>query len=205
MVAGVIAARAGNGIGVTGACAACTIMPVKVLDSSGSGTAAAMANGIRWATDHGANIINLSLVLSGNDPSVAEAIAYAHDHGLLVVAAAGNASNDAQTFPASYPGVLSVAATDSGDRAYSWTTFGSWVSVAAPGCSMSTAPGGAFAEFCGTSAAAPLVAGLAGLAMSTGRPTAADVGAALQRTALPLPGTVGAGRVDALSLLQQFA
>jgi subtilisin family serine protease len=205
MVAGVIAARVGNGIGVAGTCSACSIMPIKVLDSSGAGTAASMADGIRWATDHGANIINLSLVLSGDDPSVGAAIAYAHDHGVLVVAAAGNASNDSQTFPASYPDVLSVAATDSGDRAYSWTTFGPWVAVAAPGCSMSTAMGGKFAEFCGTSAAAPLVAGLVGLAMSTGRATAADAGAALRRTAHPLPGVVNAGRVDALDLLQQFS
>jgi subtilisin family serine protease len=204
MVAGVIAARAGNGIGVTGICAACSIMPVKVLDSSGTGSAANMASGIRWAADHGANIINLSLVLSGDDAGVRDAIAYASGRGVLVVAAAGNASNDTQTFPASYPGVLSVAATDSTDHAYSWTTFGPWVSVAAPGCSMSTAVGGTFAEFCGTSAASPLVAGLAGLAMATGRPTAADAGAALQRTARPLPGVASAGRVDALTLLQQF-
>jgi thermitase len=147
----------------------------------------------------------LSLVLSGDDPSVREAIANAHEHGVLVVAAAGNASNDSQTFPASYPDVLSVAATDSGDHAYSWTTFGPWVAVAAPGCSMSTAMGGTFAEFCGTSAAAPLVAGLVGLAMSTGRPTADDAGAALRRTAHPLPGVVNAGRVDALDLLQQYS
>jgi subtilisin family serine protease len=205
MVSGVIAARVGNGIGVAGICSACSIMPVKVLDSNGAGTAASMADGIRWAADHGANIINLSLVLSGDDPGVRDAIAYAHDHGVLVVAAAGNASNDSQTFPASYPDVLSVAATDSGDHAYSWTTFGPWVAVAAPGCSMSTAMGGKFAEFCGTSAAAPLVAGLVGLAMSTGRPTAADAGAALRRTAHPLPGVVNAGRVDALDLLQQFS
>ena len=205
MVAGVIAARAGNGIGVAGTCAACSIMPVKVLDASGSGSAAGMADGIRWAVDHGASIINLSLVLSGDDPSVRAAIAYAVDRGILVVAAAGNASNNTQTFPASYPGVVSVAATDNGDHAYSWTTYGPWVSVAAPGCSMSTAPGGAYGEFCGTSAAAPLVAGLAGLALSTGRPTPAAVGAALQATAVPLPGVVGAGRVDALTLLQQYA
>ena len=141
MVAGIIAARMGNGIGVAGVCAACSIMPIKVLDANGTGTAASMADGIHWASDHGANIINLSLVLSGDDPSVRAAIAYAHDRGVLVVAAAGNASNDSQTFPASYPDVLSVAATDNGDHAYSWTTFGPWVAVAAPGCSMSTATG----------------------------------------------------------------
>jgi subtilisin family serine protease len=164
-----------------------------------------MADGIRWAVDHGASVINLSLVLSGDDATVRGAVGYAIDKGVLVVAAAGNASNDAQTFPASYPGVVSVAATDSGDHAYPWSTYGAWVSVAAPGCSMSTAPGGSFGEFCGTSAAAPLVAGLAGLALSTGRATPAAVGAALQQTATPLPGVVGAGRVDALSLLRQYA
>src|SRR5690242_5594178 len=205
MVAGVVAARAGNGIGVAGVCAACSVMPVKVLDASGSGSAAGMASGIRWAVDHGASIINLSLVLSGDDSSVRDAIGYAVGKGVLVVAAAGNAANQAQTFPASYPGVVSVAGTDSGDHAYAWSTFGAWVSVAAPGCSMSTAPGGGYGEFCGTSAAAPLVAGLAGLALSTGRPTPAAVGAALQSTSVPLPGVVGTGRVDALALLQQYA
>ena len=79
------------------------------------------------------------------------------------------------------------------------------MTLAAPGCSLTTARGGSFATFCGTSAAAPLVAGLAGLALSSGDASAAEVEAALEQTAVPLPGSVGSGRVDALGLLQREA
>jgi subtilisin family serine protease len=205
LVAGVIAARTGNGIGVAGVCGACVIMPVKALDAQGVGTSGGIAAGIDWAVDHGANIVNLSIVLSGDAPDVRGAVEYAHDRGVLVVAAAGNDGGGNATYPASYPGVLSVAATDQNGQRYSWSTYGDWVSVAAPGCTQSTAADGSYPQFCGTSAAAPLVAGLAGLAMATGRPSALAAGDALQQTATPLPGVAHAGRVDALALLQQFA
>jgi subtilisin family serine protease len=204
MVAGVIAARGGNGQGVAGACWSCLIMPIKVLDANGSGTAESIAAGIRYAADHGANVINMSFILSGPDPDVEAAIAYAHAHGVLVVAAAGNSGGGDPTFPASYSYVVSVAATDPADQLYSWSTRGSWVTLAAPGCTVTTAMGGGFAPFCGTSAAAPLVAGLAGLAWSSGSKTEADVEAALEQSATPLPGAVGSGRVDALRLIQQI-
>ena len=87
MVAGVVAARGNNGKGVAGVCWACLIMPIKVLDANGSGTAASIADGIRWAADHGASVINMSFVLSGPDPGVEEAVAYAHQHGVVVVGA----------------------------------------------------------------------------------------------------------------------
>ena len=85
-------------------------MPVKVLDASGVGTAQGVADGIRWAVDHGANVINMSFVLSGPDQGVADSIAYAESKGVVVVAAAGNGGSDDPTYPASYPGVVSVAA-----------------------------------------------------------------------------------------------
>jgi subtilisin family serine protease len=204
MVAGVIAARGDNGEGVAGVCWTCLIMPIKVLDANGSGTASSIADGIRWAADHGANVINMSIVLSGPDADVASAIAYAHDKGVMVVAAAGNAGNGDATYPASYPFVVSVAATDDSDQLYPWSTHGTWVTLAAPGCTMTTALGGGFAAFCGTSAAAPLVAGLAALGYEAGAPSEADLEAALERSAKPLPGEVGSGRVDALQLVSQF-
>jgi len=204
MVAGVIAARGNNGQGIAGACWTCLIMPIKVLDGSGSGTAQSIADGIRWATDHGANVINMSFVLSGPDTGVEAAIAYAHDHGVIVIAAAGNSGSSDATYPAAYPFVVSVAATDDADHLYPWSTHGSWVTLAAPGCTLTTALGGGFASFCGTSAAAPLVAGLAGLGYEAGAPSEAELEAALERTATPLPGAVGSGRVDALPLVRQF-
>ena len=204
MVAGVIAARPDNGIGGAGICWTCEVMPVKVLGADGSGTAEAIADGIRYAADHGANVISMSFVLSGPDDGVASALAYAHSRGVLLVAAAGNTGSNAPTYPASYPGVISVAAVDPNGVLYPWSARGSWVTLAAPGCAYTTAPGAAFVnDFCGTSAAAPLVAGLAGLALSAAGGSAASVEAGLERTAVPLPGSVGSGRVDALRLLQQ--
>ncbi len=204
MVAGVIAARGNNGQGVAGACWTCYVMPIKVLGADGSGTADAITAGIRWATDHGANVINMSFILSGPDQGVEDAIAYAHEHGVLVVAAAGNSSDDAPTFPASYPGVVSVAATDATGELYPWSTHGSWVTLAAPGCTVTTAMGGGFAPFCGTSAAAPLVAGLAALAYGSSGVDEAGLEAALAQTATPYPGAVASGRIDALRLVQQL-
>ena len=204
MVAGVIAARGDNGQGVAGVCWTCLIMPIKVLDANGSGTATSIAQGIRWAADHGANVINMSFVLSGPDPDVAAAISYAHDKGAIVIAAAGNSGTGDETYPAAYPFVVSVAATDDADQLYPWSTHGSWVTLAAPGCTLTTALGGGFASFCGTSAAAPLVAGLAALGYEAGAPSETALEAALERTAKPLPGSVGSGRVDALQLVSQF-
>jgi thermitase len=204
MVAGVIAARPDNGLGGAGICWSCRVMPVKVLGADGSGTAAAIADGIRYAADNGASVISMSFVLSGPDSGVESALAYAHSRGVLLVAAAGNGGNDTPTYPASYPNVVSVAAVDSSGALYPWSARGSWVTLAAPGCAFTTALGASFVgNFCGTSAAAPLVAGLAGLALSAGNRTTADVEAALEQTAVPLPGEVGSGRINALALLEQ--
>lgn len=205
MVAGVIAARPNNGIGGAGVCWSCRVMPIKVLGADGRGGASAIADGIRYAADHGANVISMSFVLSGPDANVESALKYAHSRGAILVAAAGNAGGDSQTYPASYPDVISVAAVDQSGALFPWSTHGTWVTLAAPGCSLTTAPGGSFATFCGTSAAAPLVAGLAGLALSSSDASAAEVEAALEQTAVPLPGSVGSGRVDALGLLQHEA
>jgi len=204
MVAGVIAARPDNGLGGAGICWTCRVMPVKVLGADGSGTAEAIAEGIRYAADNGANVISMSFVLSGPDAGVESALAYAHSRGVLLVAAAGNSGADTPTYPASYPDVVSVAAVDPTGALYPWSARGTWVTLAAPGCAFTTALGGGFvSRFCGTSAAAPLVAGLAALALSAGNDSAAAVEAALESTAVPLPGSVGSGRVDALQLLEQ--
>jgi len=110
MVAGVVAARANNHLGGVGICSRCSLMPVKVIAGNGSGNAADVAEGIRWAADHGASVI-----LSGPDENIARAIEYARGGGSVVVAAAGNEGTADVTFPASYPGVVSVAASDADD------------------------------------------------------------------------------------------
>jgi subtilisin family serine protease len=197
-VAGIIAARTGNGTGVAGICPRCTIMPVKVSDSAGRAWMSDVAAGIAWAADHGARVINVSI---GGQPSddLASAVRYAHDRGIVIVAAAGNGGSADPVYPAAYPEVISVAGTDENDRLYNWSTFGSWVRAAAPGCNTTTMMGGGYDNFCGTSSASPVVAGLAGLALSVApNASAAAVEHALLASQTRVPGT-GVPRVDALA------
>jgi len=202
-VAGVIAARSDNRIGVTSVCGTCAVMPVKVIGASGFGDAAHIATGIVWATDHGARVINLSVILDGPQQSVEDAVRYAHDRGVVVVAAAGNGSGLDPTYPAAYPEVISVAAAQEDGSLYPWTQRGPWVDVAAPGCSPSTARGGDYTMFCGTSSASASVAGVVALALSV-VPTASnvDVERVISETAAPLRGGgVASGYVDALAFV----
>jgi len=198
LVSGIIGARANNRTGIAGVCWSCSIMPVKVLDSKGVGLDSVIAAGIVWAVDHGARVINLSLGGPGDTDDLEHAIAYAVQNNAVVVAAAGNNGATALSFPAASRLALSVAGTNQSDRRYSWSNFGSWVSVAAPGCNLAPARGGGDAIFCGTSSAAPVVSGLAALALSANpNATPAEVADAVQRAAVRLPGVVQSGRVDA--------
>jgi subtilisin family serine protease len=197
-VAGIIGARGNNHTGVAGICWSCSIMPVKVLDSEGVGLDTVIAAGIVWAVDHGARVINLSLGGPGNTEDLENAIAYAVQKNAVVVAAAGNNGTTEQNFPGASPLAVSVAGTNAADRRYSWSNYGSWVHVAAPGCNFAPVRDGRDAVFCGTSAATPIVSGLAGLALSANpNATPAQVAEALQRTAVPLPGVVQSGRIQA--------
>ena len=201
--AGIVGARADNGVGISGMCPGCSIMPVKVLAADGSGTAFQIASGITWAADHGASIISMSLGGGQSDP-IAAAVHYAESKGVLVVAAAGNNGNSQPFYPAADPGVLSVAGTDAKDQLYSWSNRGSWVSVAAPGCDLTTLDGGGFSGFCGTSASAPIVAGVAGLALSYSPTSSAEtIEHAIISGAHPVAG-VGGGRVDAVATLAEL-
>lgn len=201
MVAGVIAARSNNALGVTSACWNCSVMPVKVIGADGSGGAGAVAEGIVWAADHGANVINLSFTMNGFDGAVAAAIDQARSRGVVIVAAAGNNGNAEPTFPAAYPGVVSVAGTDTADARYGWSSYGGWVSIAAPGCSLTTAAGGTYGEFCGTSSATAFVSGLAGLVRSLAGLSVEAVAQTLSVGAAPVGETASGGRVDAAAAL----
>lgn len=198
LVAGVIAARSNNRIGGVGACSQCSVMPVKVIAGNGAGQAVDIAEGITWAADHGARVLNMSFVMSGYDDGVAAALAHARAKGVLIVAAAGNDGSADVTFPAGQPGVVSVTGTDASDTRYQWASYGNWVTLAAPGCSQSTQAGGGYADFCGTSSAAAFASGVAALARSAARDAAADeVVAALAANSVRVGDFVATGRVDA--------
>ena len=197
-VAGVIAARADNATGTTGACWRCAIMPIKVLGADGVEDDSLIAAGIIWAADHGARVINLSLGGPGTTQVLAEAIAYATAKGALVVGAAGNSGTSVPFYPAADANALSVAGTTRNDKPYEWTNRGAWVDVAAPGCNPTIDRGDRYVVFCGTSAATPLVAGLAALALSrSAEVTPQALEQQIESAALPLPGLVRYGRVRA--------
>lgn len=202
MVAGVLAARTDNGIGVAGTCWTCSIMPVKVLGSDGSGYASDAAKGIMWAADNGAQVINLSLGSTDDSKAVRDAVAYAHAKGIVVVSAAGNSGVTTKNYPAAYAGVVAVAGSTPSDGRYPWSNYGSWVDVAAPGCVPTTYPDGGYGEMCGTSAASPIVAGIIGLALSArpglGREAIFE---ALTATAVDVGSYVAFGRIDAAATL----
>jgi thermitase len=205
-VAGVIAARRDNHIGIAGICGGCRIMPVKVLDSNGVGDDSVIAAGIVWAVDHGANVINLSLGGPGTTPALDDGIAYAVARSVTVIAAAGNSAATVPFYPAADPRVISVAATTEGDRPYVWSNFGDWVKVAAPGCNPAPMLEGGYGSFCGTSSATPVVTGLVALAVATSpRASAVEIEQALERPAVAMAGFVRYGRVDAARTLSLLA
>jgi subtilisin family serine protease len=203
--AAIIAANSDNGIGITGLCWQCRLMPVKVLNSSASGTYSALANGITWATDHGARVINMSLGGTTASSSLQSAVQYAVDHGVVLVGASGNYGSTAPFYPAYYDGVISVAGTTSSDGLYSWSDYGSWVSLAAPGCDYTASLSGYTSSFCGTSASAPVVSGLAGLLAADTAATGAGITNAIESSSVPIGSQVAYGRVDAAAALSALA
>ncbi|GAX90466.1 S8 family serine peptidase [Effusibacillus lacus] len=166
-VAGVIIARTNNVEGVAGMNWNSRVMPVKALDAEGTGTVFDIADGVRWAADHGAKVINLSLGEYEDSRYLHQAIQYAVSKDALVVAAMGNDDTDQPSYPAAYPEVLAVTAVDQDTKRATFSNYGSHAGVAAPGVSIaSTFPDYRYAAMSGTSMASPHVAGLAGLIRS---------------------------------------
>jgi subtilisin family serine protease len=199
----------GHGTAVAGiiasVCPRCRILPVKVLDEHRVGDWQTIASGIVWAADNGAQVINLSV--GGAHPAdvLGAAVAYALSKGVIVVAAAGNDGTQEDFFPASYPGVISVAAVDENGARSPFSNFGGGITVAAPGCATAAwLESGYTSDFCGTSTAAPFVAGLAGLARAVDPhlvPQAFLHVLTASTTLLPDPSTAAHGIPDARRML----
>ena len=224
-VTGTVAQCTNNGVGAAGVAPDASIMPIKVL-SAGTGTSLEVANGIHWAVDHGADVINLSLGRSCSAPwptcsdaAVDSAIKYANDAGILVVVATGNEGSPWVSSPANHPVSFAVGATTTVDSIATYSNYGDAIDLVAPGGNYGDLdgdfrPDGIFQESFnttgwgiverrGTSSAAPHVAGVAALVLSIDPNLAVDqLESILPSTAVDLgPGgwdpTYGAGRVDA--------
>lgn len=187
-VAGIAAARGDNGLGFVGAAWGASVLPVKVLDGAGHGNDATVAEGIRWAAEQGADIINLSLGGPGSSTTLRDAMAYAVGLGSVVVVAAGNDGSAVAQYPAAYApeieGVVAVGATDSWGSLTEFSSWGDWVTLAAPGFDIGF-PGadGDYYMGDGTSFAAPYVSGAAALLVAQGASGPAAVEASLTSTA----------------------
>ncbi|GAA5346316.1 S8 family peptidase [Planifilum fimeticola] len=187
--AGIAAAITNNTRGIAGMAPDAKIYAVRVLDDSGSGTLQNVANGIIHAADNGADVISLSLGSPNDSITLKEAVDYAWNKGVVVVAAAGNDGSSQPAYPAYYSNAIAVAATDSDESKASFSNYGSWVDVAAPGVNIySTYTDSSYASLSGTSMATPHVAGLAGLLDAQGR-SASEIRAAIENTADPISGT----------------
>ena len=169
-VGGTAAAETNNSTGGAGTCPNCKLMPVRVLDNNGSGTLVNVANGINFAANNGAEVINLSLG-GGGSSTLQSAVDNAWNKGVFLACAAGNSntSSTSSSYPGAYANCFAVASTTSSDTRSSFSNYGSWVEAAAPGNSIySTWINSGYRTIDGTSMATPHVAGLAGLLSSQG-------------------------------------
>lgn len=205
-VSGTIAQSTNNGVGASGLAFCSSIMPIRVLSDSGSGTTADIAEGIRWSTDHGAQVINMSLGGGGVSSVLRNAVKYAHDHGVVVVAAAGNDSGPVG-FPAAYDGAIAVSATDPSGNIANFSSRGKQIAIGAPGTGIlqqMICNGGKdncqeYRALNGTSMASPAVAAAAALVVSQGITDPDKVREILQDTATEKKdrNLFGAGILDA--------
>jgi subtilisin family serine protease len=166
-VAGVIAAATNNGIGVAGVSWNNPIMPLVVIDSTGNGTYSNVASAIQYAADHGARIINISLGGSVASSTLQSAVNYAWSKGAVIFAASGNSSTSTPMYPAACTNVVAVSATEPNGTFATFSDYGSYIELSAPGDSiLTTNSGGGYGYWAGTSFSSPIVAATAALALS---------------------------------------
>jgi thermitase len=206
-VAGSAAATSNNGTGVTGVAWNAKIMPVRISDTTGYAYFSTIAEGIYWAADNGAKVVNISYAVQGS-VSIQNAANYLRSKGGVVVNSAGNTS--ALDTTAANAALISVSATEGSDLRAGWSSFGDYVDVSAPGAGIwTTTRGGGYAAVSGTSFASPVTAGVLALMMSANpalKPT--ELESILKSTALDL-GTAGvdrefgSGRINAAAAVQK--
>jgi thermitase len=176
-VAGVIAANSNNSIGIAGVAPNTLIMPLRVLDSSGIGNYAAISAAIIYAADNGAQIINLSLAGPTFSQIMADAVAYAIQRGVIVVAAAGNFGRQGAYYPAAFPSVIAVGSIDPGLQHSAFSNYGADIDIWAPGRDiLTTSTNGDYQFMSGTSFAAPIVAGLVAMSRAFETPLVTENG-----------------------------
>ncbi len=177
--AGIIGALGNNSIGIAGVSWNCSIMPVKAFSSYGGGYADDIANAVYYAVDNGADVLSMSFGAYTNSELISDSIEYAYNNGVICVAAAGNSHTDMKSYPAGYANVIAVAATNQSDIKASFSNYGSWVDIAAPGVNIfSTMPSydvsltqyygytKNYSNLSGTSMACPFVAGVCSLLLA---------------------------------------
>jgi subtilisin family serine protease len=166
-VAGTVAAATNNGIGVAGVSWNTMILPLVVVDSTDYASYSNMAAAIQYAADRGAQVINLSLGGSSPSATLQNAVNYAWSKGATIFASAMNNSNSIPEYPAACSNVVSVSATDTNDTLASFSNYGSWITLSAPGNNiLTTDSGGGYGYWYGTSFASPIAAGVAALALA---------------------------------------
>ncbi len=208
-VAGIISASTNNTVGIAGVSWNNKIMPIKAIGAEGTGSSFDIAKGIRWAADHGAQVINMSVGNYHPSGILQESIRYAYNKGIVLVAASGNDNTSQPSYPAAYPEVISVAAVDQQAQRAEFSNYGSYIDVAAPGVDIpSTYIYNEYAALSGTSMACPHVAGLAGLILSVNpKLSNEDVRAIIHNTAVDVGPTgkdteYGHGMINVANALQ---
>ncbi len=210
-VAGSAAAIGDNAEGIAGIAWNNPLMPLVVSDpSTGSSRYSHIAKAIIYAVDHGVKVVNISISGSSSSSTMNSAVNYAWDHGVLVFSSAGNSSSSTPVYPAACANAVAVAATDMSDNKASFSNYGDWIALTAPGVSiLTTMNGGGYGSKSGTSFASPVTAGLAALIWSANpQLTHQEILQILKNTAVDLGASgfdakFGHGRINAFSAMME--